>query len=120
MSVVSIHDQVDEVEREVRNREHLYPVQIAKGRLKPETADVKLQHLRAAAATMRIIADHADGLRELLKALRAKAGELDMARLAEHPAVVEVLKQFPDAVLSGIGPIPKHASDDQSEIQSDE
>lgn len=118
--IVPIQDQAAEVEREVRNREHLYPVLIGKGRLKEDTAEQKLRDLRAAAATMRIIADNAQGLRELLKALRAKSGEEEKTRLLQHPAVAEVLKQFPDAVLDGIAPIQKLSTEQQESPDADE
>lgn len=117
---VPIQDQVAEVEREVRNREHLYPVLISKGRLKEDTAEVKLRDLQAAAATLRVIAEHADGLRELLKALRAQVGEEEKMRLTQHPAVVEVLKTFPDAVLTAISPLPKLVDDPKGESENDD
>lgn len=58
----SIEDQRDEVEREARNRERYYP-----GRLKPETAERKLEHIKAAAKTLSFIAKDPDFFRFVLK-----------------------------------------------------
>lgn len=109
MTIVPIAEQLAEVEREVRNRARYYP-----GRLTREVAERKLRDLSAAAATMRIIVEHADGLRPLIAYLRREAASEtpaavpdadDTAALLAHPAVAELLVAFPDAVLAGIAPV---------------
>lgn len=103
----------------MRNRQRYYP-----GRLTPEVAERKLTQLSAAAATMRIIVEHAAGLRALIAYLRRKAASdapaahpdaEDSAALLAHPAVAAVVVAFPDAVLLGIEPVAAtSAPDDDS------
>lgn len=109
---VPIAEQIAEVEREIRQRERLYPKWIIAKRLKQETADTKLRDLRAAAATLRVVAAHADGLRLLVQYLRAAKphagempGETETEMLLAQPAVRAVLDAFPDATLVSIEPI---------------
>lgn len=107
----SIEDQRDEVAREVRQRERLYPDWIAKGRYKPETAEKKLRDIRAAHASLEFLAKHAEGLRLLIKVLQrvekfgpsGDNGEpisgSEAADLLRQPAVRAVLNAFPNARL---------------------
>lgn len=107
---VPLSDQADEVEREIRQRERLYPGWIAAGRLRQDTAEAKLRTLRAAAATLRFMETHATGLRALAHFVRSTApGEApipttdERAALLAHPGVQAVLDAWPDAELVGIG-----------------
>jgi hypothetical protein len=66
----------------------------------------------AALATLRLIADHADGLRALIKYLRAadlQPGETPSAEetraLMAHPAIAEIVRHFPDAEVTAIHPV---------------
>lgn len=113
--MIPIADQLAEVEREVRDRERRYPDRVARGRLKPETAERKLAEMRAVAATIRFISRHAAGLRELVTALRLIDADTDPAAVAEMsdemrqallavPAVAAVLEEWPEAELVGIRP----------------
>jgi hypothetical protein len=112
--MIPIGDQIEEVERQARSLER-FP-----GRMLPETVDRKLAHLGAAAATLRIIAQHADGLRALIKHLqRAAASDTapeppspdETAALLAHPAVAELILNFPEAVLVGIAAVTSPALD---------
>lgn len=113
---VSINEQIEEVAREIRQRERLYPEWVAKGRYNANTAERKLRDLNAAHATLLTIAAHADGLRALIEVLRRVAkygptgdaapisdGEAEL--LLQHPAVAAVLREFPDAIISDIRPL---------------
>lgn len=130
MSIVPLADQAAEVAREVRARQRIYPGWIAKGRLTAATAETKLRDITAAAATLRLLVDHADGLRALLRFLRAadlQPGEDPSAEEREfllgQPAVQAVLATFPDAVLIGITPtappsvsVEDHDNQEQGEL----
>jgi len=132
-------EQADEVGREVRQRERLYPDWIARGRLKEETADRKLDVMRDAEQTLRFIANHAAGLRALCHFLLATgdsrsgsrppvetqpsaAGSApaesptaeETAALLAHPGVKALLDVWPDAEVRILGavqpPLPPDAS----------
>jgi hypothetical protein len=118
--MIPIEEQIEEVERQIRSLER-YP-----GRMTAETVARKLAHLRAASATLRIIAEHKDGLRTLLAYLRREAASEepaehpdaeDTAALLAHPAVAAVVAAFPEAVLLGIeavaSPAPHEASEER-------
>lgn len=102
---IAIEDQVKEVQRELRAREHVYPRLIDNGRLKPETAQRHNEHMRAALATLEFVAANAAGLRALVHFLIATGGNADPSRvmdttadereaLLRHPAVAAVLDTF--------------------------
>lgn len=105
---VGIQAQIDEVAKEVRNRERYYP-----GRLKPETAEQKLRDMRAALETLEFIGRHAEGLRHLISVLQrvarygsasdnAPVTEDEAELLLQHPAVAAVMKEFPEARIAAI------------------
>lgn len=118
---VPLPEQAAEVERELRQRERLYPQWIAEGRIKPDTAATKVRNLRAAATTLRFMAGHAEGLRTLVGYLRNTGAGLEptpdeRAALLAHPAVQAVLDAWPDAEAIGIRPITQPSPDgDQTE-----
>ena len=121
---IPLPDQAAEVEREIRQRERIYPRWIEEGRIKPETAAVKLRDLRAAAATLRFMAGHAAGLRTLAQFLVNTGAGVEptpdeRAALLAHPAVQAVLDAWPEAEAVGIRPItlPTPATGDLFEEQ---
>lgn len=106
--MVPIAEQIAEIERELRNRERFYP----KSKLLPETQEQKIAAMSAALATLKVVEANANGLRQLLLHLRksqrdAPPSPEETAALMAHPAVVELIKGFPDAVVSGIKPIER-------------
>lgn len=114
MATIPIAEQVAEVERELRDRNRRYGALVASGRWKADTAERKFQQMQAALASLRTIALHADGLRILISYLRrpdvddtAPAPKHDeLEAILRQPAVQELLATFPDAVLSGVAPVP--------------
>jgi hypothetical protein len=103
----TIEEQRDEVAREVRQRERLYPEWVSKGRYKPETAEKKLRDIRAAHASLAFLAKYAEGLRLLISILQrvAKYGparedqtitDAEAEILLQQPAVRAVVEAFPD------------------------
>ena len=103
----TIEEQADEVGREVRQRERIYPKWIEERRLKADTAAKKLATMRDAERSLRFIARHAVGLRALAAFLIATpAGsppiptEAERAALLAHPAVKALLEVWPDAEVS--------------------
>lgn len=108
--MTSITAQREEVEREVRQRERLYPRWIAERKLREETAETKLATLRAAATSLRFIEAHAVGLRALCHFLLASApgqtpipSEDERQALLAHPAVTSLLAVWPEAEVSVLG-----------------
>lgn len=51
----TVAEQADEVEREIRQRERIYPDWIARGRIRQETAAKKVATLRDAARTLLLV-----------------------------------------------------------------
>lgn len=119
----SIEDQRDEVEREVRYRERYYP-----GRLKPETADRKLEEMRAAGRTLRFIAEDPDFFRfilqhkrelsqifEVLKRIDERGpylpvqaiSDLEAEILLEDPATRAIVEAYPDSAIGVRSTKPK-------------
>lgn len=106
--VISIDEQIDEIGKQARALERFA------GRLTPETRDAKLVRLYAAEATLRTIKKHADGLRSMIGWLKTQE-DLSIAWedvpdgvasiLLDQPAVREVVRVFPQAVLTGSRPI---------------
>lgn len=80
---VPLAEQIVEVEKEVRDRARRYPAMVAKGRLKPETADAKLAAMRAVQSTLHWL-ERNDGWIKAEHRRRSEAARL----VAEH---------FPDA-----------------------
>lgn len=104
----TLAEQIEEVGREVRQRECYYPEAVLKGRLKQATANKKLRDLAAAQLSLMTIQKHADGLRSLISILQrvAKYGPNDdtslisdeeAAALLELPEVKTIVEAFPDA-----------------------
>jgi hypothetical protein len=111
---VPLPEQAAEVERELRQRERLYPRWIAEGRIKADTAATKVRNLQAAATTLRFMAGHAEGLRTIVGQLRTNGAEPtpeERAALLAHPAVQAVLDAWPDAEALGIRPITQPSPD---------
>jgi hypothetical protein len=78
----------------------------------------------AAHATLSMIATYADGLRELIRFLRTsdiQPGEVPSSEerdhLMAHPAMKELVKAFPEAVLTSVKPIelPPAPADEHTE-----
>ena len=112
----TVKDQYDEVCREVRQRERLYPRWIAeidrngRPRITEETAARKLAAMQAAARTLLFVHTHAAGLRALAHFLMASTDPAapdpptpeERAALLGHPGVRNVLAAFPDAQIAGL------------------
>jgi hypothetical protein len=124
---VSIADQADEVGREIRSRERYYP-----GRLKPETAERKLECLRAAHKTLLLIAKHAEGLRLMIKVLQRverfgpaqddkyPIDDSEAEILLQLPAVRAVVEAFPGCELAEIRSIEQHHDDIETDAEDAE
>lgn len=118
---VPLAAQIAEVERELRARAHVYPRLIDKGRLKLETAHAHNAALQAALATLKTLAEHADGLRLLIAYLKRQArlraddvnqdpgwddpSPAEVELMLQQPVVQAVLQAFPGAVLTSIAPV---------------
>lgn len=123
----TVADQADEVGREVRQRERLYPDWITRGRIKADTADRKIETLRDAERTLRFVAHHAAGLRVLAHFLIASAPgvppiptEDEKQALLAHPAVKALLEVWPDAEVEILGPVPAITPPSQDDLFSRE
>lgn len=123
MSVeIPIAEQATEVQHEVDMRVRAYPRHVSNGAISQEKATRKIAAMRAAAATLAIIRDNAEGLRELLRFLRQKPDYSDdeARTLMDHPAAKAVIDAFPDAVLSGIRPVLIPTPDQSMLFDADE
>lgn len=114
--MTTIAEQADEVGREVRQRERLYPRWIAEGRIREDTAARKVETLKAAERSLRFIAQHATGLRALAHFLIAATPgtppiptEAERQALLVHPAVQALLAVWPDAEVAVLPPPPPPA-----------
>ncbi|WP_150103203.1 hypothetical protein [Hyphomicrobium denitrificans] len=103
----TIEDQRDEVAREIRQRERLYPEWVQKGRYKPETADKKIRDIRAAHASLAFLAQYAEGIRLVIKVLqRVKRfgpasddtiiSDSEAEDMLRQPAVRALVEAFPN------------------------
>lgn len=91
----SIEDQIDEMDRAIRDCARRYPALVAAGRLRPETAHRKLWAKRRARASLAVLAKHQDWIRpEIQRRIDAAAIE---AELASEPAVTAARDAWPDA-----------------------
>lgn len=100
---IPLGDIIETIEARVRSLQR-YP-----GNMKPETVGRICNRLQGGADVLRFIEAHADGLRHLIEFLRdqrargvttATPTDDEAARLLLHPAVREVIAEFPDV---GIG-----------------
>lgn len=117
--MIAIKDQREEVEREIRQRERLYPKWIETGRIREATATEKIATLKAAADSLRFIERHASGLRGLCHFLLASGDTPvpsadEAAALRAHPGVSALLEAWPEAEMRIFGlppPAPPTDSD---------
>jgi len=96
----SLAAQIEEVEREIRQRVRTYPQLIAKGRLKPDTAGRKINAMRHAHTTLMWLAAHQDWIRAEARRRAAHARDLrELATIEAMPEVQAVLAALPGAVV---------------------
>lgn len=122
----TVAEQADEVGRECRQRERIYPIWIENGRIRPDTADRKLEVMRDAERTLRFLAQHAGALRGLCHFLIATGDtpvptDAERDALLAHPGVKALLEVWPEAEVrilsvapsdSPAGSRPEGAQDD--------
>ncbi len=108
--VTDFGEQIAELNREIRQRERLYPKWIEAGRIKPDTAERKLDLLRGLAARCEWLRDNlawikpaAERRREEAHALAQREAELE--ELKQHPAAAATLAEFPGARVDAVRPI---------------
>lgn len=122
----TIEEQRDEVDREIRQRERWYPDWVAKGRYKPETAEKKLRDIRAAHASLAFLANHAEGMRLIIKVLQrverfgptgddAIISDSEAKELLRQPAVRAVVDAFPNASTEFRRIAPQFCGGDESD-----
>lgn len=111
MSTNAIAAQITEADRTVREREHLHPILIEKGRLKKETSAAQILAMQAIARTLRWLEDN----RDWIYAVHAQRLEMerqrdnDQALIEEHPAVRAVLDGLPDTEIANVRPIEQES-----------
>ena len=62
--MISLNEQIDEIKRELKQRERVYPRLIDKGKLKPSIADYQTARLQAALETLEYLRTHQPSLGE--------------------------------------------------------
>lgn len=109
MTKPTLDEQIEEVAREIRQRERVYPKWIAAGRLKQETADQKLEHLRAAQATLQWLFANMDWIRPIAVERRQVQLEREMETqfAANHPAVKAIQEAIPGTEIVGVRSIER-------------
>jgi hypothetical protein len=77
MHKFSIHQQIDEVKREIRMREEVYPRQVRSGVLRQSIADYQMQRMKAVLATLEWVRDNETDVRAFViaKVEARKKGE---------------------------------------------
>ncbi len=55
---ISLTQQIDEVEREIKYRENVYPRLVAKGSMRQAIADYQLARMKAVLATLKWLREH--------------------------------------------------------------
>ena len=61
--VVSLNEQIDEIKRELKQRERVYPRMIAQGKLRQAIAEYQMARMQAALATVERVKRLDDGLK---------------------------------------------------------
>lgn len=95
MAHVPLSEQIEEVGREIRLRQRLYPEWIKIRRLKQETADTKLAAMQAAERSLQWLAQNIDWIRPIAE--QRKLLEQQQRELENHPIVEAAMAAFPDA-----------------------
>ena len=60
---ISISQQIDEVDRELKMRADVYPRQVSSGKLRPSIADYQIKRLEAVKATLEWLRDNETDVR---------------------------------------------------------
>lgn len=60
---ISLHQQIDEVERELKMREEVYPRQVSSGKLRQSIADYQIDRLKAVKVTLEWLRDNETDVR---------------------------------------------------------
>lgn len=105
-------EQIDEVAREVRQRQRVYPRFVDEGRYKKETAEKKLADLIAAHGTLLFLQKYADPIKALIRTLQQfnpYEGKIIPDNVIEDlladSRVREVMDVFPGAVITDVRPM---------------
>ena len=61
-SSISLNEQIDEIKRELKQRERVYPRLVTNGKLRQSIADYQTQRLRAALETLEYLRSHEPSL----------------------------------------------------------
>ena len=103
---VPIAEQIAEIETQVRALEK-FP-----GRMRPETVARKTRALAAAARSLAWLAANEGWIRPIHAQRRALAAEVERAAVLDTGAARALFHAFPDAELTGIGPVPPPSAAD--------
>lgn len=104
MTKIAIADQIACAERELRMRENTFPRWVAAGRITEAHARTEILRQTAIVVSLNWLAENYDDLVAFVadRKLR-REGQLPAAAegFDDHPAVVAVRKEFPDAAIVG-------------------
>lgn len=104
---VSLNDQIEEVGKQLRDFERRAPWLIDNGKIYPDTAQRKIDHLRAAYRTLEWMALNEAWIKQEAKLRRAaELHEIEQRELLEEiendPALQSAREAFPDAEIAQI------------------
>lgn len=106
MAHVPLTEQIEEVGREVRSRERLYPEWVKKGHYKKETAETKLAAMQAAERSLKWLAQNIDWIRPIAEQRKRQAEQQsEIEALEKHPTVEAARAVFPDVTIDSVRPL---------------
>lgn len=68
MVTITLNEQIDELKRELKQRERVYPRMIAQGKLRQAIAEYQMARMQAALATVERVKRLDDGLKGMVEA----------------------------------------------------
>lgn len=103
----TIQAQIAECNRELGQRRHVYPRLIESGKLTQAAADRQTKDLTDAVHTLEFVQKYAVPLRTLIETLQRYnpyedkvVPEAEIDRLLQQPEVREVMRVFPDTIIT--------------------
>lgn len=113
MAQVPIAEAIEEVGREIRLRQRLYPEWVKRGRLKQDTADTKLARMQGAERDLKWLAKNLDWIRPIAE--QRKLLEQQQRELENHPIVEAAMAAFPDAEVADIRQLEEPVEPEEAE-----
>jgi len=120
VATIPLTEQIEEVGREVRYRERLYPNWVKLGRLKKDTAETKLAAMQSVKSTLTWLEQNLDWIKPEAERRRAEARakaerDREMSELSDDPTVQAAKAAFPDAEVADIRPLAEPVEPEETD-----